>query len=100
MADGILLENGIEWWLSDDKTTWYTRNLGADEWTVDASGKGPNSSSVVTQITELEDPSTLLNQLRPLMEPKSMSWNTRVCLDPAMFELLKHFFTLTNPGPN
>lgn len=55
MADGILLENGIEWWLSDDKTTWYTRTLGVDEWTVDASGKGPNSSSVVTQITELED---------------------------------------------
>ncbi len=55
MADGILLENGIEWWLSDDKTTWYTRKLGADEWNVETSGKGPNSSSVATKITELED---------------------------------------------
>ena len=55
MVDGIILENGIEWWLSEDKTTWYSRKAGTEDWAADPSGKGPRSSRVVTKLEDLED---------------------------------------------
>lgn len=55
MIDGIVLENGIEWWLSEDKTTWYSRKQGTEDWAADPSGNGPRSSRVVTKLEDLED---------------------------------------------
>ncbi|MBT60756.1 MAG: transcriptional regulator [Euryarchaeota archaeon] len=45
MADGIRLVGNIEWWQSDDGS-WYFRQSGTEQWTVDSSGTGPQIAAI------------------------------------------------------